>query len=225
MGCLPGIVHKGLKYRFGHKDKSSIAFFLGDAMYNKDNMKGAKTELNQFLAMADDMKGLPPQSGIAAGNYDLGYIYLKEENYVESLKYFEKAIAGFKNVRSSEDPFVGSRLLPDATLRAGDSHLKKNNYAKAKEYYDIAIDKKYPNFVYALFQNAVISGLQGNTNAKLSGLKNIADKYSDSDYADDALLEMGNTYEALNRPQEGLSALKRLVNEQEKNQISSTKRC
>jgi len=198
------------------KIKAQSHFFLGDAMYNKDNMKGAKTELNQFLAMADDMKGLPPQSGIAAGNYDLGYIYLKEENYVESLKYFEKAIAGFKNVRSSEDPFVGSRLLPDATLRAGDSHLKKNNYAKAKEYYDIAIDKKYPNFVYALFQNAVISGLQGNTNAKLSGLKNIADKYSDSDYADDALLEMGNTYEALNRPQEGLSALKRLVNEQGK---------
>ena len=107
-------------------------------MYNKDNMKGAKSELNQFLAMADDMKGLPPQSGIAAGNYDLGYIYLKEENYVESLKYFEKAIAGFKNVRSTEDPFVGSRLLPDATLRAGDSHLKKNNYAKAKEYYEKA---------------------------------------------------------------------------------------
>lgn len=152
MGCLPGIVHKGLKYRFGHKDKSSIAFFLGDAMYNKDNMKGAKTELNQFLAMADDMKGLPPQSGIAAGNYDLGYIYLKEENYVESLKYFEKAIAGFKNVRSSEDPFVGSRLLPDATLRREIHILKRIITPKQKNIMTLQLTKNIPTLYMHCFK-------------------------------------------------------------------------
>lgn len=198
------------------KIKAQSHFFIGDAKYQKNDLKGAKSELTTFMQMAEGMKGLPPQSNLAAGHYDLGYVFLKEENYTESLKHFERAIAGFKNVRSADDLYITSRVLPDAMLRAGDSHLKKNNYSKAQEYYNIAIEKKYPNFVYALFQNAVISGLQGNRSEKLAALKNIADKYSDSDYADDALLEMGNTYEAMDSPREGLAALKRLVNEQGK---------
>jgi len=196
--------------------KAQSHFFLGDAMYNKDDLKGAKSELNTFVAMADDLKSLPPQSGLAAAQYDLGYIFLREENYTEALKSFEKAIGGFKTVKPSADPYVSGRLLPDAMLRAGDSHLKKNNYAKAKEYYDIVIDRKYPNFVYALYQNAIISGLQGDRQGKINALKNIADKHTDSDFADDALLELGNTYDAMNRPQDGIAALKRLVNEQGK---------
>jgi len=193
--------------------KALSHFFIGDAMYNKEDVKNARLELNTFIGMAKGMSNLPPQSSIAAANYDLGYTYFDEGNYNEALKYFDQAMSGFKAYKASDDPYVGSGIIPDITLRIGDCYLKKNNYNKAKENYDLAITRNYPNLVYAMFQKAMISGLQGDRNAKINALRNIADRYKESDYADDALLELGTTYDGMNRPLDGIATLNRLIKE------------
>jgi len=191
--------------------KALSHFFLGDAAYNKGDMTTSRSELKTFIAMAEGINTLPPQTSIPTAQYDLGYISLGESNYKEALGYFEKAIAGFKTSRMQSDSYISGRLLPDATLRAGDCYLKNNNYTKAKEYYNIAINNRYPHFVYALYQSAVISGLQGDRNGKIAGLRDISDKYRDSEYADDALLELANSYYTMNMMPEGIAVLKRLV--------------
>ncbi len=125
-------------------------------------------------------------------------------------------MSGFKTYIASDDTYVGSAIIPDITLRIGDCYLKKNNYNKAKENYDIAITRNYPNLVYAMFQKAMISGLQGDRNTKINALRNIADRYQNSDYADDALLELGTTYDGMNRPLDGIATLNRLIKEHSK---------
>ena len=193
--------------------KALSHFFIGDAMYNKEDIKNARLELNTFIGMAKGLNNLPPQSSIAAANYDLGYTYFDEGNYNEALKYFDQAMSGFKSYKASDDTYIGSAIIPDITLRIGDCYLKKNNYNKAKENYDIAITRNYPNLVYAMFQKAMISGLQGDRNTKINALRNIADRYQNSDYADDALLELGTTYDGMNRPLDGIATLNRLIKE------------
>ncbi len=210
--CQP-LFKKAISTGSDNSIKALSHFFLGDAAYNKGDVATSKSELKTFIAMAEGMSKLPPQSSIPTAQYDLGYIYLKESNYNDALVNFEKAIAGFKTAGMQSDPYISGQLLPDATLRAGDCNLKKNNYAKAKEYYNTAIDRKYPNYVYALYQSAVISGLQGDKNGKIAALKDIADRHKDSEYADDALLELANTFDAMNRMQDGIAVLKRLVND------------
>lgn len=195
------------------KLKAQAHFWMGDAMYHKNQLKESKNEMLQFIQMASSYRDLPPQGGVSAAQYNLGYIYMREENYNESLQNFEKALAGFRNVKASDDQYVANRLLPDAVLRVGDGYLKRNNYTKAMQFYNEAIQKKYTNFVYAMYQSAMIEGLQGDINGKIASLKNIADSYANSDYSDDALLELATAYESLNRPKDGISALKRLVNE------------
>ncbi|MCO6461074.1 MAG: tetratricopeptide repeat protein [Saprospiraceae bacterium] len=195
------------------KIKAMSHFFLGDAYYNKNDVKNTRSELNTFIQMAEGINNLPPQSSVAAANYDLGYTYLNEENYNEALKYFEKAMNGFKRVNKSEDAYVVESLIPDIIMRTGDCYLKKNNYTKAKEYYNLAINNNYPNAVYAMYQKAMILGLQGDKRGKIMALTNIANQYGKSEYADDALLELGNTYDGMNRLQDGIATLNRLVEE------------
>ena len=183
----------------------------GDAHYHLGKMKESKEELLQFIEMARGTSGLPPQNSIAAAQYDLGYIYLSEGNYKTSLTQFDQALTAFRKISASEDEYIAKRIVPDIVLRIGDNYLKNNNYAQATQYFNEAIDKKYANFVYALYQTAIIDGLQRDMSGKIRGLNNIADNYKTSDYADDALLELGNTYDAMDRPQEATNALKRLI--------------
>lgn len=193
--------------------KTQAHMLIGDDLYQSGKINESKSELLQFIEMAKGLSGLPPQNSIAAAQYDLGYIYLGENNFKESLKQFEQSLTSFRKITASQDEYIATKIVPDLVLRIGDNYLKNNNYTKATQYFNEAIDKKYSNYVYALYQTAIIDGLQKDLNGKIRGLNNIADNYKTSDYADDALLELGNTYDAMDRPQDAINALKRLVND------------
>jgi TolA-binding protein len=106
---------------------------------------------------------------------------------------------------------VKESVLGDATLRAGDCLFKRNKYRDAVKFYDDAIHSKFPGFQYALFQKAIIEGLRGNTTDKLLVLESLISKYPRSEYADDAIFQLGTTYQEINKPARATDALKRLV--------------
>jgi tetratricopeptide (TPR) repeat protein len=194
--------------------KALATFWLGEIAHGEKKYAESIQFLNQFLTIARSLKGLPDESSVPMANYIQGYNYLKQENYAGALDYFKNAVSDIKR----NSPFIASqevkdKILGDAVLRAGDCLFKRNQYAQAIQYYDEAIDRKYAGFVYALYQKAIIEGLRSNTTAKILALERIVDNYPRSPYADDALLQLGVTYQEIGKLAEASKPLQRLVRE------------
>jgi TolA-binding protein len=106
---------------------------------------------------------------------------------------------------------VKEDVLGDATLRAGDCLFKRNKYSEAVKFYNAAINGGYAGFEYAIFQKALIEGLRKRTTEKIIALENLVDNHPNSDYADDALFQLGITYQDINQYNKAIKPLKDLV--------------
>lgn len=148
------------------------------------------------------------------GQYIQGYNYLKLNDFNNALTNFKASIDGIKrDINSIQSPQIKSGVLGDAILRAGDCHFKRNEYRNALTYYDEAIAKKYDGFEYALYQKAMIKGLQGNSLDKVILLEELVTKYPNSRYTDDALFQMGDTYTEMGQLNQAVTPLKRLISD------------
>jgi tetratricopeptide (TPR) repeat protein len=205
---------KSNRYPIDLEIKASTTYWMGDIAHRKKDYKESIRLMNQFLTMSKALRDLPDESSSYTANYTQGYNYLKQENYTTALGYFQDAIASV----SRNKPFIRSRfvkedLLGDATLRAGDCYFKRNRYTEAIRFYDQAIANRYDDFIYALYQKAIIEGLRGNQTEKVIALENIVDNYPKSAYADDALLALGITYQEIGQLNSATGPLRKLVSQ------------
>ncbi len=142
----------------------------------------------------------------------MGYNYLKQKNYSGALGFFQTSIAGIRqNSLFIENDYVSKDVLGDATLRAGDCLFKRNQYNDAVRYYNEAINNRYSGFVYAMYQKAIIEGLRGNITEKILGLENIIDNYANSEYTDNALFQLGVTYQEIGKYDLATRPLEKLI--------------
>lgn len=193
--------------------KALANYWLGDIAYSKGEMSQAAKRLNTFLTTAKSLTtALPDDSNLGTASYLLGYVYLKQGEYGVSLGHFQEAIA---ELRRRQRLSGGNRqldnMLGDAVVRGGDAHFKRNDYPAAMKLYEEAINSKYAGYVYALFQSAIIQGLQGDETEKIIALETIADDFPKSEFADEALYELGITYQSLNKLKLAHATLERLV--------------
>ncbi|MEM9930408.1 MAG: tetratricopeptide repeat protein, partial [Bacteroidota bacterium] len=192
--------------------RAQALYWLADIANRQEDYTTSINLANQFLSLASSLQGLPPQSSLYTGNYLQGYNYLKQKNHAASLDYFTAAVEGIeRNLPYITDADVRERILGDAVLRAGDAYFSRNQYEQAARFYDDAIQRRTTGFVYALYQKAVIEGLRGRTANKVINLEQLVQQYPRSEYADDALFELGVAYQELNRPQEALAPLRTIV--------------
>ncbi len=119
-------------------------------------------------------------------NYGLGYAHFKTENYRESSDWFRKYI---RNKNETD-----KARYHDALVRIADGLFMQKEYLSAISFYDEAINASASGADYALFQKAMIQGIQGNLNAKASTMQTLLSKYSKSAYADDAVFERGTAF-------------------------------
>ncbi len=201
---------KSLQVPIDAKIKALATFWPGEIYYHQKNYGSSKSELSKFLTLASDLADLPPASSLATAYYTQGYNYLKTKDFVTALKNFEQSIEEIRKDGSMKD-LLANQILPDAYLRAGDCNFKRNKYALALSHYNEAIALQAPGFEYAIFQKAVIHGLQGKSQEKIYALENLVENYPNSAYADDALLEMGETYQDIGAFEEALVPLQHLV--------------
>lgn len=214
--------HEGAKLHFQKsqqfpvdlRTKALATYWMADIAHRDGDYPASIRDMNQFLTVAKTMNNLPDEASIFTGNYIQGYNYLKQENYTAALSYFEETVNGIRRNQS----FIGNgevktQLLGDATLRSGDAYFKRNQYAQALRYYDEAINRRYSGFVYAIYQKAIIEGLQGRSTQKILALERIPQEFANSEYADDALLQLGITYQEIGQLSKAAAPLQRLVTE------------
>ncbi len=64
---------------------------------------------------------------------------------------------------------------------------------------------------YSLFQKTFCLGLQRDNQGKINGLQQLVQNFPNSSYQDDALFELGRTYERINQPQQAIVEYKDLL--------------
>lgn len=205
---------KSLEDPIDQQVRAQAVYWLGDIANRQGDYETSIRLIGQFLTIAKTMGRLPEEASIYAANYTQGYNYLKLENYTAALGFFQEAVEGIKRNRSFiANEEVRDRMLGDATLRAGDAYFKRNQYSQAIRYYDEAIDRQYTGFVYAMYQKAIIEGLRNNITSKILSLERIANNHSGSEYADDALLQLGATYQEIGQLSKASAPLQKLLSE------------
>lgn len=208
------LLQKSLERPVNTSYQAQALYWLADLANRQADYTGSISLTNKFLTLAKTTQDLPPQSSVYTGNYLQGYNYLKQDDYATALTYFTATVEGIeRNLPYITDADVRERVLGDAVLRAGDAHFSRNQYDLAARFYDRAIERKTAGFVYALYQKALIEGLRGRSADKVLALEELVRNYPNSTFADDALYQLALTYQELNRPQQALDPLRKIISD------------
>ena len=162
--------------------KPYLQFWKGELAYRNGKLDDA---IRYYHAFED--AGAAPSGEANATNvkYNLGYAYLRKENYPVAQKYFEPLV---KAPALNTQPFY-----QDAYIRAADCYYMQKSYAKAKEMYDNVIKLSWPAEDYATFQLAMLAGVR-SANEKISLMGTMIRKFPNSSLVTDANMEIANTY-------------------------------
>lgn len=178
--------------------QSLAMYWKAESNFESGNVKLAISGYQQFILSAQAEE----TTIYKKASYNIGYAYFIQENYNSASTWFDKYLA---------NPDADKKILNDAILRSGDCAFALKNYDKAINQYNKIINTNQSGTDYALFQRAIINGLQNQSNVKLNALQNIISKYPSSIYADDAKFEIGATYLYINDPSNAKIAFNQFI--------------
>ncbi len=205
---------KSLQYKEDKGLESQAIFWKSDIAHRQERYQRSKELISQYNSISASRNN-PPESSPYMAAYTQAYNYLKETDYNTALRYFDQTIEGIRANRPQNN-FIQSRVLADALVKKGDCHFKQNKYDQAIAAYDQNIRMNAPGVEYAKLQKSVILGLQGKSFDKIVLLEDVSENYPRSQYIDDALYELGLTYQALAKFPEATRAFKRIVKDYSK---------
>lgn len=134
--------------------------------------------------------------------YNLGYCFLKKENYRQAQAFFEQVVHIPK--------LNSSPLEQDAYMRDADCFYMNKDYKTALTMYNKAIDFSWPASDYATFQKAMIAGVS-NGKQKIDLLNSITRRYPTSGLSADVNMEVAGTLLAGEQYREALPYLKNVL--------------
>lgn len=180
---------------------AAALYWIAEAQYRQSDYADARTSYNDFLFTPAALK----MSYYNLANYNLGYCYFKTEDYNNAQSWFRKYV--------KEKSQTDQARYNDALLRIADSFFMMGDRSNAADYYEQAIDNKAQSSDYALYQKAVILGIQGKTGEKVATLQKIFSQYPKSIYFDDALYEAANASLIQGNNDQAISWYKKIIND------------
>ena len=190
------------------KITARATFWKGETEYVLDNFNLATLSFKEFEASAE-AKNTPEFKNVY---YNIAYAYFKQKEYDQAAVYFQKYVDGAKDDRVR---------LNDAYLRLGDSRFVTSKYWPAMDAYNKAIDMKGIDADYAAFQKALSYGFVGKNDKKIDDFNSFKTKFKTSQYRDDALFELGNTYVTENKADLAIKTYDQLLNEYKNGSFAS----
>lgn len=166
---------------------AQATYWQAEAYYRIENYPKASEGYSKFI-LTPGAFNLPE---FLMAHYNLGYTFFKLKNYDEAIVWFRK----FTSLSNDEkNIYVG-----DAYNRIGDSFFIQRKYWAAIDYYDKAIIVDKTDADYAAFQRGFSLGLVERPQKKAESLLNLTTKYPNSNFMDDAIFELAESYMALNQ--------------------------
>ena len=161
-----------------------VNFWKGEIAYRNNKLDDAIKYYNAYVSAGSPANGEANSNNV---RYNLGYCYLRKENYQAALSFFEPL---------AKNPALNSNsLTQDAYIRTADCYFMNRDYAKAKTMYDNVVKFSWPAEDYATFQLSMITGVK-NSNDKIALLNTMNRKFPTSPLVTDANMEIAMTYMA-----------------------------
>lgn len=176
-----------------------LNFWKGELSYRDNRIDDAIKYYNAYVTAGSPTGG---EANAAHAKYNLGYCYLRKENYPAAVGFFEPLA---KNPALNSD-----ELTQDAYLRTADCYFMQKNYTKAKSMYDNVIRFSWPAEDYATFQGAMIAGIR-SSREKIAALNTMNRKFPTSSLVTDANMEVANTYMSDERYSEAIPFLNNVI--------------
>ena len=192
------LLDKALKAKNNSDLLPQINFWKGEVAYRLHKLDDAIPYFYEYLKM-------PVEDGevsTLSARYDLGYCYLKKENYRQAQGFFEQVV---RNPKINASP-----LEQDAYIRTADCYYMDRDFKTALAIYNKVLDYSWPSSDYATFQKAMVSGVN-NSSDKISLLNGLIRKYPSSPLIADANMEIANTYLSNEQFRESLPYLKNVL--------------
>lgn len=183
-------------------------FWKAECEYVTDDFQNALLSYKQFAGLAaakttDEYKNI---------NYNIGYTYFKLKEYDQAANSFQAQIDNSK---------ADKVRLNDSYLRLGDSRFVTSKYSQAMEAYDKAMDAKGVDADYAQFQKAISYGFMSRNDKKIAELNNFLLMYKKSEYRDDVLYELANTYVTDKKNDQAIKTYDQLISEYKNGSFTS----
>ena len=178
-------------------------FWKGEIAYRNNEYDQAIKYLTFYM-----QANVPPQgeANSNAAKYNLGYSWLKKENYAKALGYFEQ-ITKTVSVTSPA-------MEQDAYVRSADCYFMNNEFAKANAMYDNVVNNALPQSDYAMFQKSLIAGVKSSAE-KIKTLDNVLKQYPKSSMVPDVNMEIALTYIADEKFTYAIPYLNNVINDPE----------
>jgi TolA-binding protein len=177
-----------------------VQFWKGELAYRSNNIDDAIRYYFDYLRSGMVSGDVSP----ANAKYNLGYCFLKKENYNQATGFFEEIV---------KTPKINSPALEqDAYIRTADCYYMNRDYKRAEAMYDKVLDYSWPSADYATFQKAMIEGVSSGKR-KIDLLSAMSRKFPASSLRPDANMEIASTYLANEQYQEAVPFLKNVVND------------
>lgn len=183
-------------------------FWRGEIAHSEMRYSDSRSIFESYFKAAEGLQDLPLEASQALAHYTQGYNFIRQENYRSALGHFERSI---RSAPQSNISYINDQMIPDAYTRSGDCYFKLNDYSNAIAAYNVAIDNERYRSIYATFQKAVILGLLNQPYDKVVLLDWISDEHKSSQYADDALFELADTYQMMQSTDKAIPALRQLI--------------
>jgi TolA-binding protein len=177
-----------------------IQFWKGELAYRANNVDDAIRYYFDYLRSGMVSGDVSP----ANAKYNLGYCFLKKENYNQATGFFEEIV---------KTPKINSPAIEqDAYLRTADCYYMNRDYKRAEAMYNKVLDYSWPSSDYATFQKAMIEGVSSGKR-KIDLLASMSRKFPTSPLRPDANMEIASTYLSNEQYQEAIPYLKNVVND------------
>ncbi|MEJ7767586.1 MAG: tetratricopeptide repeat protein [Chitinophagaceae bacterium] len=175
-----------------------INFWKGEIAFRLNNIDDAIRYYFEYLKTGNVNGEVNPVNA----KYNLGYCFLKKENYKQALGFFEQII---KTPRVNASSFE-----QDAYIRSADCYYMSRDFNRALGMYDQVLNFSWPASDYATFQKALVAGVNSGKE-KIRLLMTIPRVYPTSALVPDANLEIANTYLADEKYRESIPYLKNVI--------------
>ncbi|MCK3685245.1 tetratricopeptide repeat protein [Maribellus sp. YY47] len=174
-------------------------YWKSEALYRSGDYNAAILAYNRF----EQTPGATATSESGTANYNLGYAYLKMNDEEAAFRQFSQFVS---KSSGSDQP-----KKADAYNRLGDYYFQKAKYDQAVENYQQAYNMRIFDADYALLQIAFCQGLQRKHQEKIDNLNRLLSDFPQSEYADDALYELGRANERLGKNPDAVQQYQKLV--------------
>ena len=171
--------------------------WAANCRYDTGDYSEAAAGYLEFLrtAPADD-----PNRNMAY--YNLGYTRMAQERYDDAAVNFRKV---------SGNPSVNATMKADALNREADALYMQRQYADAENIYRRAFETDEAAGDYAMYQMAIMRGLERDFKGSITMLDNMMERFPGSTLAPDALMAKAEAYTSLGQPVKAMDTYKDMI--------------